>query len=266
MNDYHQIFRRVESKYILTEYQFYALRQYLEKIAEVDRYGETDILNLYFDTPDYYLIRSSIEGGVYKEKLRLRSYGIPAPDSDVFLEIKKKYQGVVYKRRVAMPCREALDFIACRNSESPLKLKSWEPGDGSSFQILREIDWFFRRCKDLQPRMAISYRRVAMAGIEDPDFRVTFDRDIRWRTGHLDLTYGDEGRRILPKGLCLMELKIAGAIDLDLAEELSRLKIFPVSFSKYGRGYQAMLGQLEANGQRPVRVPVPSAGHELVAV
>lgn len=296
MSGIQQIFQRIEYKYILTEYQYYALRQYLERMARVDRYGDTQILNLYFDTPDYSIIRSSIDAKDYKEKLRLRSYGIPESGSDTFLEIKKKYQGVVYKRRVCMPLEEALDFISTREAETSLRLKCWglgqtgtspDPRSGyeparctppapaaetarritgepeetrdpdCSFQILREIDWFFRRLKDLKPRMAISYRRVAMAGTEDPDFRVTFDRDIRWRTDRLSLTEGGPGQPILPEGQYLMELKIAGAIDMGLAAELSRLRIFPVSFSKYGRGYQALVRQtLEGNREPgPVRIP-----------
>ena len=89
--------------------------------------------------------------------------------------------------------------------------------------------------------MVISYDRIAMAGIEDPEFRVTFDTNIRWSIRGMDLRTPNNGRQILPPGMFLMEIKVANAIPLELSRKLSELKIFPVSFSKYGRGYADMI-------------------------
>lgn len=288
MNNFTQIFQRIEKKYLLTEYQYFALRRFLDRTARVDRYGETSILNIYYDTPDFRLIRASIDGPAYKEKLRLRSYGVPTDESTAFLEIKKKYHGVVYKRRIDMPYRQAADYLAggcCGSvtesginsdmSDRPIQkagdtemrhiyremaIKSvdssrWDPKTGednamddkavetkktADRQISREIEWFFRVYQGLGPRMAISYDRIAMEGIKDPDFRVTFDRNITWRTDDLDLKAGNGGQQILQPGTYLMELKIRGAVEPALSYEMSRLGIFPVGFSKYGQGYLAM--------------------------
>lgn len=301
MSDFTQIFQRVEKKYLLSEYQYFALRRFLERMARVDEYGETSILNIYYDTPDYRLIRTSIDGPAYKEKLRLRTYGTPNDSSNAFVEIKKKYQGIVYKRRIDMPYEQALGYLAqgsepvklpgnpdvphsraamrlektdvrCglagrlqeRNVENPQTrmttagITSEDSRAGSVVpepdpmrdQIRREIDWFFKVYPGLAPKMAVSYDRIAMAGITDPDFRVTFDRNIRWRTNDLDLRMGNYGDDLLEPGVYLMELKIRGAVEPELAREFSRLRIFPVSYSKYGRGYLAMLAEQGVSGRR----------------
>ncbi len=245
MNNFTQVFQRVEKKYLLTEYQYHAIRRLLAKTARVDSYGESSILNIYYDTPDFRLIRTSIDGPAYKEKLRLRSYGVPSDDTTSFIEIKKKYKGVVYKRRIDMPYRQAVDFLNPEGQPAGGQAAACCPAlsdKAAEEQIRREISWFFSVYPHLAPRMVISYDRIAMAGITDPDFRVTFDRNIRWRTTDLDLEKGNGGMEILQPGMRLMELKIRGAADLDLARQMSRLHIFPVSFSKYGRGYLAMLG------------------------
>ncbi|MEE0955886.1 MAG: polyphosphate polymerase domain-containing protein [Eubacterium sp.] len=277
MDQFTQIFQRVEKKYLLTEYQYFALRRFLQGFARVDRYGETGILNIYYDTPDFRLIRESIDGPAYKEKLRLRSYGVPTDDSDAFIEIKKKYKGIVYKRRIDMPYRQAADYLDRTGTQNATAQVGSSPADGAAgekisaaaagipsvaaenaagipsetaesaaektstdIQIRREIEWFFQIYPELGPRMAISYDRIAMEGITDPDFRVTFDRNIRWRTEDLDLEAGNGGREILNPGTYLMELKIRGAADPALAYEMSRLGIFPIGFSKYGQGFLAM--------------------------
>jgi hypothetical protein len=194
-------------------------------MAEIDAYGETSILNIYFDTPDYKLIERSLEKPVYKEKLRLRTYGTPTDDTNSFIEIKKKFKGVVYKRRISMPYHEALEYLV--EGQKPKK----------ESQISKEIDYFVSYYKGLRPAMAISYDRIALAGIEDPDLRITFDSNIRWRTEKLDLKEGNKGFDILLPGQHLMELKIAGAMSVELARILDELNIRSTSFSKYGRGY-----------------------------
>lgn len=229
MGGFKDVFQRIELKYLMDDAQYTALRERLQGMAEVDSYGETSILNIYFDTPDYKLIRRSLEKPVYKEKLRLRSYGIPKDDTTSFIEIKKKYKGVVYKRRIGMPYEQSLSYLV---DGEPVAKRS---------QISDEIDYFVGFYKGIEPKMAISYDRIAMAGIKDPELRITFDRNIRWRTDKLDLKYGNVGNDILEPGQHLMELKIAGAIPMDLAHILDELNIRKTSFSKYGRGYEQLM-------------------------
>ena len=225
MGGFKDTFQRIETKYLLEDFQYRALRERLEGMARVDEYGKTSILNIYYDTPNFKLISTSLEKPVYKEKLRLRTYGIPEDDTRAFIEIKKKFKGIVYKRRIGMDYSDALDYL---NKGVPAKKQS---------QISNEIDYFKQYYKGLRPAMAISYDRIAMAGIEDPELRITFDENIRWRVDHLDLKYGNVGQDILKPGQHLMELKIAGAMTMEMAHILDELSIRQTSFSKYGRGY-----------------------------
>jgi hypothetical protein len=232
MAGFKDTFQRIEVKYLLDDRQYKSLMKRLENMAAVDSYGKTSILNIYFDTPDYKLIERSLEKPVYKEKLRLRTYGVAADDTNAFIEIKKKYKGVVYKRRISMPYKDALDYLTGGR------------GPAQKSQISDEIDYFLQYYRGIRPAMAISYDRIAMAGIEDPDLRITFDTNIRWRTENLSLKEGNKGKEILLPGQHLMELKIAGAMSIELARILDELNIRKTSFSKYGRGYvDFMYGQ-----------------------
>ncbi len=233
MGEYQSSFKRTEIKYLLTKEQYEALMQRLSKIARVDAYGKTSILNIYFDTPEFQLIRTSMEKPVYKEKLRLRTYGTPGNTTNAFVEIKKKFDGVVYKRRISLPYAEAYDYLT---QGGPVDRRY-----NNSEQIIGEIDAFQMQYKDLEPKMMISYDRIALEGITDPALRITFDTNICWRTNKLDLKAGGQGRPLLKEGQHLMEIKITGAMDMQIAGMLSELGIFPASFSKYGRGYTEMV-------------------------
>lgn len=225
-----QSFRRVEKKYLLSRAQYQALRDGMEPYMRADAHGCYTICNIYYDTDTFALIRTSLEKPVYKEKLRLRSYGTPTDSSPVFVEIKKKFDHVVYKRRTVMPCVDAVSYLA--GTKSP-------PQDD---QICREIDWFLKTYRP-QPRVFIGYDRVALAGIENGALRVTFDTGLRWRQDSLDLRLGDHGSPILSKDLVLMELKLPDAAPLWLSRLLSKEGIFPVSFSKYGTCYRENLAE-----------------------
>jgi len=229
MSVYIENFKRTEIKYLLNSNQFDSLFSFLQGFAKVDSYGKTRINNIYFDTPDYKLIRTSLEKPIYKEKLRLRTYGETTDDTNSFIEIKKKYDGIVYKRRVSGRYKDAFDYL----------VRAGKPLDDS--QISREIAGFIDMYEDLIPAMRISYDRIAMAGIYDSDFRVTFDTKIEWDTESLDLRYKSIGIPILKEGEYMMEIKVKDSMSYELTEKLSELGIFPASFSKYGRGYEAML-------------------------
>lgn len=189
-----------------------------------DNYGLHTICSIYFDTDDNRLIRNSIEKPLYKEKLRLRSYGVPTNDDfEVFLELKKKYKGIVYKRRQALTLSAAKGYI--QNDLLP-----------ADSQIFREID-YFRSYYSAYPKIFIAYDRIAMAGNSDTNLRMTFDFRIRCRRNDLDLQVGDHGTELLSSGSVLMEIKIPGAMPIWLCSALSQLKLYPVSFSKYGQFY-----------------------------
>ncbi|HML49005.1 MAG TPA: polyphosphate polymerase domain-containing protein [Clostridia bacterium] len=236
--EYQSVFRRIEKKYLLTPAQHEALVQRLRTEMEPDPYGRHTIQNVYWDTDNYALLRASLEKPVYKEKLRVRSYGVPKAGDKVFIELKKKYKGVVYKRRDSMTLSQANAYLS-----------GGTPPRAS--QILREIDQF-RLQYDVGPRVFIAYERTAFLGRALPDLRVTFDEDIRWRADRLDLSQGSRGEILLPPGQILMEIKIPEAMPLWMSRALSELSIFPTSFSKVGFCYEQHLAR-EARFLSPVR-------------
>jgi len=237
MSGYQMTFERIEMKYLLDPVQFGELKERLDGKMVSDQYGNSTICNIYFDTPDARLIRESLEKPVYKEKFRLRSYGLPRENSSVFLELKKKYKGIVYKRRETMNLAEAEAYLY-RGKKT-----------GRDTQVLREIDWFFDYYKEVIPAMYISYERTALYGVEDEELRMTFDRNILWRTESLRLENGSWGASILEDGWCLMEIKIPGSMPLWLGHILDELKIYPASFSKYGQAYERQqMKKLEKKG------------------
>ena len=230
-------FARYEKKYLITPaQQAVILREALRHMKE-DVYGRYTICNIYYDTENWSLIRTSLDKPVYKEKLRLRSYGTPGPRDRVFVEIKKKVSGVVYKRRVVMAPGDAVRYLSGDMTVSP------------GGQIGREIDWF-QGFYQTRPRVFIAYDRSALAGIEIPDLRITFDTNLRWRDMNLDLRAGDWGNPLLLPDQILMEIKIPGAAPLWLSRVLSRAGVFPASFSKYGVCYRDFLSD---HSEREVR-------------
>ncbi len=228
-------FKRYEKKYLLSAEKFGLLWEKMRDHLVPDRFAQSIVCSLYYDSDDFALIRHSLERPVYKEKLRLRSYGVPGPDGEVFLELKKKYKGVVYKRRVQMSAAEAESYLAGKGRPAR---------DG---QILREMD-FFLQTHDVKPRAFIACDREAWVDREDPELRFTFDRNLRWRDTALSLTAGSEGEPLLGEGMVLMEIKIPEAAPLWLARLLSELEIFPTSFSKYGTCYRQDLLAKYFNG------------------
>lgn len=190
-----------------------------------DTHGRNTVMSLYLDTPDFLLIRNSITARTYKEKLRIRSYGTPNEDSLVFFEIKKKYKGVVYKRRIKLSLAKAMRYIA----------DGTRPEDS---QIMDEIDYAMRFYRGPSPKMLISYERDAFFVKDMPNLRLTFDSGIRYRTGDLFLENGSKGERIIGDDEYILEVKTDGAMPIWLAHALSELSILPSSFSKYGTAYQ----------------------------
>ena len=223
------VFKRYEIKYMLTLEQKEKLLYVMNDYMSLDKYGRSSIRNIYFDTDSYRLIRRSIDKPAYKEKLRIRSYGKASNNSRVFVELKKKYNGVVYKRRLDLPCDEA---FAWATGKAPCPVDT---------QISREIDYFLKYYETLQPTAFLSYEREAYYEKNGGSFRVTFDDNIRFRTDNLSLISDVYGESLLEDGKVLMELKCAGGIPLWLVKVLSEEKIYKTSFSKYGTGYRQFI-------------------------
>ena len=223
-----QVFRRIEKKYMLTRPQREALLQAFQGHMQRDAFGRHTICNLYLDTDDFELTRRSIEKPVYKEKLRLRAYGVPGPEDTVFLELKKKYKGVVYKRRMELTCRQAMDYL----------LRGTRPDADS--QIAHELDYALRLYAP-RPQVYLCYDREAYFCPDNPDLRITLDENIRFRTQQVDLMRGAWGTPTLPDGTTLMEIKIPGAMPLWLADALDAQRIFPCSYSKVGTVYEQFI-------------------------
>lgn len=217
-----ETFRRYEYKYLMTEKQTEVFMAAIGDRLENDAFPVSQIHNLYYDTLDYRLIRTSLEQPVYKEKLRLRSYG---EAERVFVELKKKYDGVVYKRRVSAALDEAMRWLD-GNAEPP------------DSQIGREIEAARCRYAALQPRVYLAYDRKSWKGKDNPELRLTFDRNIRYRWENWDIHDDYQTRLLLPENVVLMELKLTDSIPIWMVQVLSELKIYKTSFSKYGLAYQ----------------------------
>lgn len=222
------VMKRYEMKYILSPEQTEYFKKSVEGYMKIDKFGLTSIASLYYDTPNYRLIRTSVEKPPFKEKIRLRSYGIATDSSPVFLELKRKAYGIVYKRRVQSTIPLVQRFFA---------------GEGdicAGGQINREITTFRDYYRTLVPACMIIYDRVAYFQ-PDGDLRLTIDHDPRYRYEDLDLRVSMEGQSLLKNGYTILEVKVQQAVPLWLSDILTRGKIYKGSFSKYGEAYRQQL-------------------------
>ena len=220
------VFKRYEKKYIIDGGQYEEVKNYLTYNAVPDEYGKSRVCSLYYDTPDNRLIRASLDKPIYKEKLRLRSYGVPTADKPCFLELKKKYKGIVFKRRISAPYTDIKSYMAGEDS-----------GIENS-QILKEIDYFRRFYGCLKPAADIFYDREAFYDRTDSSVRLTFDSNVLASGWDSELENGIYGERVLENGLYILEVKTSGAMPMWIAEMLNEFKIYPISFSKYGTAYK----------------------------
>ena len=226
---YKAVFKRHELKYILSKEQKERILKSIEPYMQLDEYGRTTIQNIYFDTENYRLIRRSIEKPDYKEKLRVRSYANKNTANKVFVEIKKKYEKVVYKRRISMREEEAMQWLC---GELPASLDS---------QIAREIDYFLQYYGGLKPALFLSYEREAYYSQDGSDFRITFDENVLCRQERVRFQSDIGGIPVLEEDKVLMEIKCSGGMPMWMAEILSKEKIYKTSFSKYGTAYQNII-------------------------
>ena len=216
---YQMTFKRYELKYLLNKKEKEEILLAMKPHMKLDDYGRTVIRNIYFDTENFRLIRRSLEKPVYKEKLRIRSYKPVQITDPVFVEIKKKYKSVVYKRRLLLPEKTVMESF--RTGE-PLPVCS---------QIGDEIQYFREYYKNLQPSVFLSYEREAFHSLDGSDFRVTFDENILYRRNDISLGSEIYGHPLLGKQQTLMEIKTSGGIPLWMSETLTKHHLYKTSFS-----------------------------------
>lgn len=231
-----EVFNRYENKYLLDVKTFEQIERRLCEYMELDEYNKRHetytITNLYYDTGDSHVIRNSLSKPKYKEKLRLRAYGVPDADSKVYIEIKKKVKGLVNKRRSALMLNEAYEFL--RTGVAP------EPEAYHNRQVINEVEYILQT-HELCPALYLAYDRRAYFGAGQHDLRVSFDRNIRSRRYDLRLEEEDYGKPLLEDGRWLMEIKVEKSIPVWFCKLLSEYKIYPISFSKYGVEYMQTL-------------------------
>ena len=228
------IFKREEQKYRVPAEAQAGLWEMLAEDFVPAEFSRGTNCSLYYDTAHHDLIIGSMEKPAYKEKLRLRSYGIPGEDSIVFIELKKKYKGITYKRRESLPYADAVRFLD----------RGIYPARDT--QIMREIDHFLET-RDVKPSILIAYDRCSYCGAKDPALRATVDRNIRYRTDELRLDAGDSGHLVDLKGDMILELKAESALPLKLVRTLRRLSLYPCSFSKFATAYTQEMMQQNQN-------------------
>lgn len=226
---YANTYKRREMKFLLDEERYNNVLAAVREFMTEEEFGLHTVMNIYLDDLNDDLIRNSLGKPVYKEKLRLRVYGKRAEDDgEAFLEIKKKFRGITYKRRLEGRYKELFDYV--NGGVLPEKRG----------QVFEEADYMIHRL-ELIPRIVICCDREAFFGNDDEEFRVTFDGNIRYRRDRLDLREGDDGERLAGAPFRVMEIKSAGAVPMRLARVLSENKLYHGSFSKYGTVYQSEL-------------------------
>lgn len=235
---YQAVFERYEMKYMMTRKQQKAVLEAMFPYMRLDGYGHTQIRNIYFDTDNYRLVRRSLEKPSYKEKLRIRSYKKINAQDKVFIELKKKYDDIVYKRRESLLQIEALEWLV-KGTPFP-----------KATQIGNEIDYFFTFYQTLEPKVFLSYEREAFYALDGSDFRVTFDEHILARQEELSLSKEIYGEPLIDEDCVLMEIKTSGGIPLWMTKVLTQQQLYKTSFSKYGAAYEKLIcGEKKENQQ-----------------
>lgn len=211
-------FLRSEKKYLLDKHQYQELRKELENYVKADKFPSSKVYSIYYDNDDYCLITKSIEKPMFKEKLRIRSYGQLNDDDTVYVELKKKFDGVVYKKRTTAKYGDAIKNI-----------KDCDFKDVSTGNEIKHLISYYG---DLKPKVFIGSNRFYFIGKQDNNLRITFDEDITYRIKDVYLNESNYDKKLNDK--CLMEIKVLGTIPLWLSRILDRLHIYSSSFSKVG--------------------------------
>ena len=217
-----QTFSRYEKKYLLDLKQYERLMDRLKEYVVPDKFFNCQIRSIYYDTDSYQLIRRSIEKPEYKEKLRIRSYKETEDDEKVFVEFKKKLDGIVYKRRTKAICKDVIeDIYNCQFTDS---------------QISNEIKYALNYYNNLHPAFYIGCTRTSYKAKDDDFLRITFDSDIKYRRNNLCLKADITDKSVTDK--IVMEIKVGNAMPLWLCEILDEVKAYPRGFSKVGTAFE----------------------------
>ncbi len=244
MTAYLDVFERKEMKYRLCATQLESLISAFETRLLPDERGITLVRSLYFDTPAHDLIARSMESPLYKEKLRLRVYGQASePGTPAFLEIKKKFKGIVYKRRVLVSIGAAHLIIEGASLSEALaahplndEALAAEALTPHREQIAREIAFFIQRHDARRPSILTQCERQAFTS-SDGDLRVTIDRNLSYKANPQSIADTHFAIPLIPQTEAVMELKCTHALPLWLAGELSAVCAYKQSFSKCGTAY-----------------------------
>lgn len=260
------VFARSEKKYLITPEQYARFFKTIGGHLVPAEYGEGIIRSLYYDTPQDEMINRSLEKPLYKEKLRLRAYEIPREDSPVYIEIKKKFKGIVYKRRICVSLAAARAIMDKANyldaiERYPLAAAELQKNcfETTSFQIAAEISYLVNRYENLHPAMLITVDRNSWVSTEDNDLRITYDSSITWTDSVVSLDSEDTGVKLFNNGERILEIKCAAGYPRWLIDALNKGQIYPCSISKYGRAYQAAHEQGTASVPATLREAFPSA-------
>jgi SPX domain protein involved in polyphosphate accumulation len=235
-------------KYCISADKRRIIEQDIAKYMVLGEFGQSTIHSLYYDTPNFDLIERSLDKPLYKEKLRLRIYGRPCESGPAFVELKKKFKGIVYKRRIRMSLQAAQAFLAgmpyiqaCKAYPLPEGEQSAGQFEPKTLQIARELEFTIGRYGNLEPAMIISCERSAYAHPEDENLRLTFDANLQCiyqaQSIFEVLEVPFRAVPVINPTYSVMEVKNAGALPIWLVEVLDNAKAYPQSFSKYGRAY-----------------------------
>ncbi len=230
------IFERKEKKFLIEQKKLEAFLSEIHSHLTPDERGITQVSSLYYDTPENTLISRSLEKPTYKEKLRVRAYGDVTRDSVVFVELKKKFKGIVYKRRFACSLSDAYLFME-GNDVKPISLET-----GASTASLNRNLMEVKACRDryfgLTPKMLIVTNRLALYSNDDSDVRMTIDFEPRFDNENLKLEGHAKHKKLIDDCMCILEIKCANALPLWMISALSKMQIHSQSFSKYGHAFK----------------------------
>ncbi|MBP3869709.1 MAG: polyphosphate polymerase domain-containing protein [Faecalicoccus sp.] len=217
-------FERVEDKYELSESQYQLFLKAIQDHVHPDIYYKYTVHSIYFDNDHYQLAVNSLQKPEYKCKVRLRTYEQPNKDSKCFLELKKKYNDIVYKTRFYMDVNSAYRYL----------YENVIPEDSNN--IMRELNYVFHYY-DLHNFCYVQYDRECYAANEDADVRITFDTNIRYRLDDISLSTKGSEIDLIPEDTHMLEIKCKDRYPLWLVEILSKMKLYKKSFSKCGSIY-----------------------------
>lgn len=224
------VFNRYENKYLIDDATFKLIKEELNNYMSYDKYNMDDkiytIHSVYLDTIDDNYIRTSLAKPKYKEKVRIRSYNTLEESEFVYLEIKKKFDGVGNKRRTKLKLEEAVSFL--QTGIIP------EYKEYMNLQVLHELEYIFSKDK-LEPKTTVTYDRIAYFNNDGHDLRITFDTNI------VSKRIGKKEHPLLDDNMWLMEIKAQDSYPVWVVKLLSKYNIKKTSFSKYGKDYEYML-------------------------